>query len=60
MYESDITMHYNKEKFWKNSLKILNKFNAFDRNFNNSLTDLIKSNNSLIMNSKRINLIKKN
>ncbi len=53
IYESDITMDYNKEKFWKNSYKILNKYKNFNKCYEESLSNQIKFNNSILTNVKR-------
>ena len=59
VYESDITMKYNKEKFWLNSLKILKNHKNFNENFKSSLNNLIKSNNSILIDLNKFNLLKK-
>ena len=59
VYESDITMKYNKEKFWLNSLKILKNHKNFNENFKSSLNNLIKYNNSILVDLNKFNLLKK-
>ena len=52
-------MKYNKEKFWLNSLKILKNHKNFNENFKSSLNNLIKSNNSILVDLNKFNLLKK-
>jgi hypothetical protein len=53
MYETDITMKYDKKVFWQKSLYILKKYKNFDKNFINSLNYQINNDNSLLINLKK-------
>ena len=60
IYYSDITMKYDRKKFWKQSLKLLRDQREYKGNFYKSFEYQLKKNNSNLINIKKLFDIKKN
>ena len=52
MYETDITMKYDKEKFWFKSISYLKNINN-NNHFINCINHLINNNNSMLIDIKK-------
>ena len=59
IYHSNINMNYDKEKFWKQSLKLLKRQGKYQGNFYKSFEYQLKNNNSNLINIKKLFDIKK-
>lgn len=60
IYFSDITMKYDKKKFWENSYKLLKKNHKKNKRFSNMIKLQINNNNENLINFNRINFKKNN
>ena len=60
IHYSSVNMDYDRKKFWKVSLNLLNKYKGYSGNFYRSLEYQLKNNNSNLINLKELSNIKKN
>ena len=59
IYYSDISMKYDKKKYWKESLKLLKIYNKYEQNFHKSFEYQLKNNNSNLINLEKLSNIRK-